>query len=388
MNKKSILIISLSTFTYDARVKTYAKYLKEKGYDVVIVSSKEKDDEPSEIRNEFINYRIIKKYQGGSGLSYILYYLKFLLVCFIKVSGLSFKTKFDLVHYNNAPNFIIFSALIPKIRGAKIVLDNHDIFPHVFSSKFNSRFLYKLALLEQTVSMKFADKIICADHNQKDYLIEEKIPSEKITVVLNTPNPNFFKRKVEMSPNSKIKMIYHGTISERLGIDNILKAIKLVKPHLNDFQFHLIGTGDFLDKVKQLHKELELGELVNTYEKNIPVEELSHYLQKMDIGIIANRVTTLSDYMLPVKLLEYVYSGIPVIAPYNSILERYFTKDMLCFYTPENVEEMAEKILFLYKNPHARKLYAEKALDFMKQYNYETEMEKYQHVINQLIHRN
>src|SRR5690606_41320331 len=98
MNKKSILIISLSTFTYDARVKTYAKYLKEKGYDVVIVSSKEKDDEPSEIRNEFINYRIIKKYKWGSGISYILYYLKFLLVCFIKYIGISLKIKYDLVY--------------------------------------------------------------------------------------------------------------------------------------------------------------------------------------------------------------------------------------------------------------------------------------------------
>ncbi len=388
-NKKSVLIITLSTFMYDARVKTYATYLKEKGYEVFIVSSKEKKNDPKKIVNQFTNYRVITKYQGESSLSYIIYYVKFLLKSFIQISLLSFRHRFDIVHYNNAPNFIIFSCIIQKLLGAKIILDNHDIFPLVFSSKFKGNIIYRIALIEQKLSMNFADRILCADHNQFDYLVNEKIKKDKITVILNTPDPHFFQSKEKhnherSNSNNDINMVYHGTISHRLGIDNVLKAINLKKNLLKNFKFHLIGTGDYLEEIKNQYSKLSLNNHVIIYNRNIPVEELGNYLKIMDIGIIANRITDISDYMLPVKLLEYVYCGITVIAPKNKIIGRYFNDDMIYFYQPENIEEMAEGILKLYSDEILRIRYSTRALKFSDEYNYNTEMDKYEEILKKL----
>ncbi len=54
--------------------------------------------------------------------------------------------------------------------------------------------------------------------------------------------------------------------------------------------------------------------------------------------------------MFPVKLLEYVYLGLPVIAPRLEIIQRYFEEEMLLFYDPEDVNEMSLKILELYRD--------------------------------------
>jgi glycosyltransferase involved in cell wall biosynthesis len=235
--------------------------------------------------------------------------------------------------------------------------------------------------------MNFANQILCADHNQLDYLVKSNIKKEKVSVILNTPDPHFFKNKENavIRNNIDVNMVYHGTISHRLGIDNILRAINISKSELQNFKFHLIGTGDLIEEVKKIYDKLNLKEQVLIYNRNIPVEELDNYLSKMDIGIIANRITNISKYMLPVKLLEYVFCGIPVIAPRNEIIPRYFTEDMLCFYEPENIEEMAEKILFLYENKEAREKFSFNALKFTEQYNYETEMKKYEAVLKELV---
>jgi glycosyltransferase involved in cell wall biosynthesis len=231
--------------------------------------------------------------------------------------------------------------------------------------------------------MKAASQIICADHNQKAFLIRCGIPEFKIITILNVANSDLFKKTEVLRTDNEFRLIYHGTISKRLGIDLILKALKIASLKDDNLKFHLIGEGDYLDEVKKLIKELSLE--TNIVLKYIPVEQLSEIISQMDAGIIGNRNTTISNYMLPVKLLEYAYMEKPVIAPKNKIISRYFTEDMLCFYEPENIEEMAEKILFLYNDKEARKRFAANALKFTEQYNYKTEMQKYESVIRQLL---
>ncbi|MFP5227824.1 MAG: glycosyltransferase, partial [Acidobacteriota bacterium] len=82
-------------------------------------------------------------------------------------------------------------------------------------------------------------------------------------------------------------------------------------------------------------------------------------------------------YMLPVKLLEYVYLGIPVVAPRLEVIQYYFDETMLRFYEPEDVEEMANAIVALYRSREERELQARSALRFYQQYNPQAQAELY-----------
>lgn len=370
MDNKKIKAIHILYHYYksDARVKAYCNYLNKNNYDVTVLDC---------------DYFSVKKVQGTNFLSLLLHYFLFFIESFVYLIK---NRDVKIIHVHNLPNFLIFAGITNKwFFKAKLILDNHDIMPLTFREKSSNKLIEKLTFFEQNISMKAASKVICADDNQKAFLLNCGIHENKITTILNVANSDIFKRKESLRTDNEFRLMYHGTISKRLGIDLILRAIKTSSSKAGNIKFHLIGEGDYLDELKRLIKELNLDKNVVLKDSYVPVEQLSEIISQMDVGIIGNRNTSISDYMLPVKLLEYVYMGKPVIAPRNKIISRYFNEHQLCFYKPENVEEMADKILFLYEDKEARKAFSNNALKFTEQFNYETEMKKYKSVIEELL---
>ena len=394
MPKENIIIISCSIVYMDARVKSYIRALADKGYHVDVISLKEKKSDKFRVsENNFVNYRVATRYIGGSVLNYFVYYFLFSIKAFLLVSCLSITRKVRVVHYNNLPNFPIFAAIVPKLLGAMMILDNHDLITAVFFSKFandsKNWIVNSILLSEQNISMWFADRIITADHYQKDFLINVGIPSKKITVILNLANEKLFKPNNVQRTDQEFKLVYHGTISERLGIDIAIEAVNISKDRIANLKFHLIGKGDFLDHCAQLVDYYAITENIFLSKCFYPVEQLSDIISKMDVGVIPNRKTQATDkYMLPVKLLEYVYMQKPVIAPRLKIIERYFDETMIKYFEPENVEDLARCIVELYENPEERKSLVNKANKFIKKYNWKTQEKEYLKLILSGKHTN
>jgi glycosyltransferase involved in cell wall biosynthesis len=102
------------------------------------------------------------------------------------------------------------------------------------------------------------------------------------------------------------------------------------------------------------------------------VESIAQMIQGASVGIIPNRRDVATDYMLPVKLLEYVHLGIPVIAPRLLAIQYYFREDQLEYYEPGNVDELAECICRLYADPGKRAALARKSAEFAKNFSWDT----------------
>jgi len=107
------------------------------------------------------------------------------------------------------------------------------------------------------------------------------------------------------------------------------------------------------------------------------VEEIPYVLADKHLAIIGNRRTEATKYMIPVKMMEYMASGIPVIAPKLNNISHYFSNKQICFYEPENVNDLANKIIFLYAHPEIRESLSKKAYEFIKENNWEREERKY-----------
>ena len=58
----------------------------------------------------------------------------------VKVTNLHFKKKFSVIQVNTMPDFLVFSTLIPKLFGAKIVLHIHEPTPELWKVKFGYNF--------------------------------------------------------------------------------------------------------------------------------------------------------------------------------------------------------------------------------------------------------
>jgi len=192
---------------------------------------------------------------------------------------------------------------------------------------------------------------------------------------MNVPDhKKFAKRADQKNPerkqNGKFKIVYHGTITERLGIDLAVEAVAKLKGEIPGLELHLWGRGDSLGFLQDRAGELG-SEKVVFFHGMVPIEELSGVLAEMDLGVIPNRKSAATDLMLPVKLMEYIALGIPVVAPRLKAIEYYFTDEMVSFFEPENVDGMAEAIFKVYQNGSRGKSQADKAKEFLEQYGWE-----------------
>jgi glycosyltransferase involved in cell wall biosynthesis len=377
----NICMIAYSDYNQDARIKSYVRILEKAGHCVDLLVLKDASGKTVESFEGHNLYRLSRKYRGANPFRYVYSYLKFFLLAFISLNHLDPKKKYTAVHVHNMPNFLVFAAVLQRLRGKRVVLDNHDLMVPLYEAKFNNSgngFAAGMLRLEQKWSAAFSSAMICADDLQKEYLIREfGIPGEKITVVLNLPHEDIFLRVSVPKEDGVFKLIYHGTIAHRLGIDLMIEAMNRIRGQI-PVKLHIYGVGDSLAEVIALRDKYGLEKEVFIAGKAVPTEDLSGIICGMDAGLIANRKTDSTDrFMFPVKLLEYVYLGLPVVVPRLEIIRRYFEENMLLFYEPEDVGEMAQKIIELYGDTVLRKTITKQSYRFFERNNLEGKTRDY-----------
>ena len=254
-------------------------------------------------------------------------------------------------------------------------------------SKFNgssNSLLYQLTKLQTKISAAFSDILICADHSQKEFLNENGITHKNLYVILNLPDTSLFKQRVNYKPDNGTKLVFHGTFAHRLGLDLIIKAVEMIDKSKNII-LTLIGDGDQKESLIKYCSQKDLLNKQVFFKPFIPVESLQQELEKHDIGIIGNRKTLIAERcMLPVKLMEYLYIGLPVIVPRLYVIEKYFSNKMVEYFEPDNVYDMSEKIVYLSNDFNRRKDLVESSKDFFKTYNWNNQKSEYINLINTL----
>jgi glycosyltransferase involved in cell wall biosynthesis len=382
-----VCMVAYAQYLCDARIKSYVRAIERSGGTVEVFALREPGKTGCDQDHCSTVFYLTRKYQGRNALFYLLSYFAFFFVAFIKVSYRSFKVNYDAVHVHNMPNILVFTAIIPALRGAKVILDVHDLMTVNYMAKFavaEHSFPVRCLLLEQKVTARFASHVLCADHFQKRYLENVcKLRENKVSVVLNLPSDDVFRSAAApRRSDDRFRLVYHGTIARRLGIDIMLRAIATIG---DEIPVHLTvyGSGDFLPAALRLRQQLGLDKKVHFSRTYFPVELVPEMVGGMDLGIIGNRRSLATDrFMLPVKLLDYVYLKIPVVAPRLKIIRRYFDEGMIRYYEPEDVDGLAQCIVELYRSPHERVRMARDASRFYERHNWRKQAEEYLRLIS------
>jgi glycosyltransferase involved in cell wall biosynthesis len=209
---------------------------------------------------------------------------------------------------------------------------------------------------------------------QREVLVKRGIPSSQITVLMNVPDYTIFRfnpKKVEpFDKKGSFNMVYHGTIERMLGIDLAIQAVSRLRDKIPGLHFYILGGGKHFDEFRQLSKNLGIEDRIH-FMGSYPLENLPAFLKDMDLGIIPNRKNRATELMLPVKLLEYVAIGIPVVSARLKTIEHYFSDDMISYYEPENVDSMANAILALFEDDTKRHQQAANATTFLERFGWQ-----------------
>jgi glycosyltransferase involved in cell wall biosynthesis len=383
-------MIAYTNYRRDSRVRREAEALAACGDTVDFLCLKENDGSRdgilSGVRLVYLN---ISQYRGDSTLRYMLSYLTFFLLATFRIALEHAKNRYEIVHVHTMPDFLVFSAIIPKLFGAKVILDVHDLMPELYASKFGagraSRAVKFLTFVERC-SIAFAHGAIAVQKPHLDALVSHGNPPEKFLTLLNTPDERIFTRQAPAAPrrDGHFRMIFHGTISPRQGLEVAVRAVAIVRRKIPHLSFDILGDGDGLAQLMRLTHELSLDDVVRFSGGYLPVDRLCGEIRSADLGLVPILNDSFTRYILPVKLLEYVFLGIPSITSRTPTIESYFDPSMVRYVEPGNVESLADAMYDLYSHPEKRRSLAENANRFNERFSWEKQRMQFSHFVEKV----
>lgn len=387
--------VCLLVFAYyplgETLVQRQAEALCARGHTVDVIALRLPGETAQDILNGVTIYRVpVMRSPARRFADLLREYISFGFHAAVHAARLHRAQGYDLVQVYSLPDFLVLSAIVPKLFGARVLFEDRDLMPEFFSARsgraLNDPLVRAIALQEQ-LACKFADHVITVTEAWRQVLIARGVPPMKCSVVLNLADPRYFRAvALPREPRAGLHLIYHGTFTARYGLDLLLRAVASVRA-LPGLRVTLHGVGDTGDALKQLAVDLGVNDLVVFDEQFVPVRELPDLLRTADVGVVPYRTDTLTDLILPTKLLEYAAIGLPVLAARTTAMKTYFDDSMVEFFNPEDVDDLARHIRLLYHNRARVRQLGETILKFNRQYNWASESEKYAQLVEALASR-
>jgi glycosyltransferase involved in cell wall biosynthesis len=388
-------LVVLSHYPFDPRPRRTADVLMRHGMSVDYICVADGKAPWHERTNGIDVFRVPIEHQRGGKFAYAWQYSAFILASAGILAARSWRRRYDLVYINNMPDVLVLSALLPKMFGAKVILDLHDPMPElmmtIFGSNPNCKSVRLLKWLEKW-SMARADRILTPNIAFKRIFAARSCPEEKITVVMNSPDGSIFPfRPACLRPALKQNsckpfiVMYHGTLVERNGLDVAVEAFAGIRTKLPTAQLHIYGKPTpFMERVMQSVRERGMHQSVlHLGEK--PLEHIVEAIDGCDVGVVPNNRNAFTDLNMPTRIFEYLARGKTVIAPRTAGIQDYFDKHSLLFFEPGDAEDLAQTIEFVARHPEEAYRITEHGQQVYKAHSWEEEGHTLACVLDKLL---
>ena len=255
-------MVAFTEYAGDTRVRREAEALADRGDDVLVICLKDRQKPYAKTLNGVKIWRVpIKDLDGGGRIQYVVRYCCFFVLATFMLAFSHLSRRYDTVQVHTMPDFMIFTAIVPKLLGAKIVLDVHDLVPELYMSKFGvnaGATQVRLLTLIERISVGFADKAIAVSEDHLDVLVEHGNPREKFAVLLNVPDQKIFAPRyvVKTGDGHIFRILYHGTVEKRYGLEVALRAIAVVRLTTANVEMRVVGGGEDVPRLNALRKIL------------------------------------------------------------------------------------------------------------------------------------
>jgi glycosyltransferase involved in cell wall biosynthesis len=232
----------------------------------------------------------------------------------------------------------------------------------LFYKKYTPRFLDKAAQI-----------VTVSSFSKKDIVNHYNIPASKIDVVYNGVKNSFHRLKDDEKRAVKKKytdgreyFLYTGAIHPRKNLVNLLKAFSVFKKR-QQTGMKLVLAGRLAWKYESFIDNLK------TYKYRDDVV-VAGYLQEEELVNVTGAAygmvypSLFEGFGLPV--LEAMRCDVPVITSANSAMQE-IAKDAALYADPGNHQDIAAKMMLLYKDENLGKQLVEKGKERVKEYNWD-----------------
>ena len=207
MDVTRIAMVVFAYYPSDGRVRRAAEALVSSSMAVDVISLRGSEERKKEQINGVNVYRINLERKRASKLRYIWQWSYFIAAAFLKLSWLHLSKQYRAIHVHNMPDILVISALVPKLTGARVILDLHDQMPEAYMTKYAmSEFHPVIRVLQflEKLCTKFADVVITTNISFRELFISRGCPARKIHIIMNSPQEAIFNTyKVQNNKDSQ-----------------------------------------------------------------------------------------------------------------------------------------------------------------------------------------
>lgn len=391
MSASRVGVITYDWYPFDPRVRRLAMAAASGGYKVDVVCLRQPGEGPRDESEGVQIYRMPMDRGFGRSLPMtILYWCWFMLLSGLTITRLHLRHSYDVIHVHNMPDFLVFAALIPRLLGAKIILDVQDVSPELMAAKASGRLLpivKRLAIWQERISVAFVQHVVTVGRPFEDLLLQRGVPREKLSVILNSTDPELFPASYRPLPPAEIDgqprpfiVMYHGTLAERNGLDIAIRALAQAREVVPNIRLDIKGRGEHVPFLKSLAHELKIEDQV-VFSDPCALEDLVKFIAHGDVGIIPYRRDGFMDLVLPTKAYEFAWLHRPIIASETPAICSMFRSESLELCDPAKPEEFARAIIDLAQHPEKRARLVADATEDYKPYQWEKMALLYQQLL-------
>lgn len=386
---KRICSLVQEYYPRDFRVRRVAESLTDRGYSVDVIALRNVGERAFENVNGVNVYRVNLRKKRGRTIEYIFYYAAFTLLASFKCSLLFMKRRYDVIVVNNPPDFLVFAAVVPKVFGARIVVDLHEIVYEDFKTRFNAfgkRLILLIIKVVTGLALKFVDDYITVN----DILAQKYYSRYRLkrmpTVVMNAVDASKVMKRGARNyvEGGDFVIVYHGTLSKHYGVHVAIEALKILvlKRGFVNLRFDIVGEGKETEHLKSLVERHRLERNVR-FHGYVSWDRLQEYLNDAHVAVIPTVKSAYTDLSLSNKLMESIFFEIPVIASNIETYLWYFPEDSVTYFRSGDALDLANKIEFAMRNYRSMLEKAKKAFDiYNEKYRWEMMVDRYVNVVD------
>ncbi len=386
---RRICMVTFSYYESDNRVLRYAESLAARGDSVEVLAVRRSPEQPPEevirgVRLIRLQDRFDKSTKGKLG--HLLPVLRFMRSCAAWIRQHHREQPFDLLHVHNMPDFIVFAGRYAKSRGARIILDIHDIVPEFYAAKFaakpRSPAMGMLKWLERA-SARFSDHIIIANHLWRDRYAARTNTGDRCSAFINNVDSSIFVPAATPRQDGKLIVLFPGGLQWHQGVDIAIQAFKEVHHALPHAEFHIYGDGIMRESLIAQAQAAGLADCVKFF-KPQGLREIAKIMASADLGVVPKRADSFGNEAYSTKIMEFMSVGVPVVISSTEVDRHYFNDSVVRFFESGNAGALAAAMIDLLSDPEKRRQQAARALVYAHENCWDRRRDDYLEIVDSL----
>lgn len=160
-------------------------------------------------------------------------------------------------------------------------------------------------------------------------------------------------------------IIYTGSLDMRWGVDLPIRAMPLLQRQMPDIRLLIAGGGPSEGELRQLAGSLGVNDCIH-FAGFVPHAALPDLLAQADIGIATSRQNDFRRYASPLKIVEYMAAGLPVICSGGGEAEKMIDESGAGMNIPFEPEAFAAAVCAMFAAPASLEAARQAAIQYAR----------------------